>query len=121
MNNLFVWIPTILLGLGLAGSYLYFSSQPPTIIELANSPYYTTKVTTIDTYDFLCQFDKDYIGIPKKILLRKGEMSDEIIFSDNFSLTTTDAEIFDWKNYQGKVLKIKVACEGYLDDIKIIE
>jgi hypothetical protein len=116
------FIAVSIFAIAFAGIYINNAAQSPTVISLTegnSTVIYNTTFAKIDTYDISCQFDEEYTGIPVRIESKNGEMNDRIVFSDNYTVITMGIERYDWKNYQGKVIKIKKSCYGYLQAIEI--
>lgn len=122
-GKIIMWIITLLFAVILLSNNLYFAAQEPVVISLVDgkpSTVYNTTLVKINTYDFLCQYDEEITGIPMDVTLRAGGIADEIIFLDNYKIETTQAERFNWEDYKGKVIKIRVSCYGYISNVQIV-
>lgn len=106
----------------LLGGNFYYAAEEPVVISLADKNsigIYNTTVSKIDTHDLFCQFDEEFTGIPLKVSLKGGEMNDWIFFSDNYTVRTMDTERYNWKNFQGKIIKVRKSCYGYLRAVEV--
>lgn len=109
----FATIGTIVFGLALITGNIYNASQEPTVITIDQNStgIYNTTVNNIDNYDpFVCHSGEEDTGKLVKVLIRRGELVDELTFQDGYILRTTFANGFNWSDYSYKVVRIEESC-----------
>lgn len=90
----FATIGAIIFGLAIIIGNLYNASQEPTVIIIGqnSTEKYNTTVNKIHNYDlFECPNGEDVTGRLIKVLIRRGELTDELTFQDDYILRTSSS------------------------------
>jgi hypothetical protein len=109
----FATIGAIIFGLAIIIGTIYNALQEPTIIIIGqnSTEKYNTTVNKIDNYDpFGCHNGEEVTGKLVKVLIRRGELTDEFTFQDGYILRTSFAGGFNWSDYSYKVIRIEELC-----------